>query len=232
MTSEAMMNELLRYDTPSISNVIATFPNQETCLGLYNPWEGRWYTDETLRCMFPEHGRRVGRVVTAVYGMPDGFNRLGFGDILNAIAAVDGPVILAIKQNFPEHIRRRNGLLGGNMLTAYKKIGVRGILTDGPSRDLEEIRPLGIQCMFTGLSPAHGPFSVQAVNVPVSICGMDLCPGEIVHMDENGAVKFAENQLERIVANVALLSENEERKKQAMLSAESVAELALAFQKK
>ena len=51
-------------------------------------------------------------------------------------------------------------------------------------------------------------------------------------MDENGAVKFAENQLERIVANVALLSENEERKKQAMLSAESVAELALAFQKK
>ena len=191
MTSEAMMNELLRYDTPSISNVIATFPNQETCLGLYNPWEGRWYTDETLRCMFPEHGRRVGRVVTAVYGMPDGFNRLGFGDILNAIAAVDGPVILAIKQNFPEHIRRRNGLLGGNMLTAYKKIGVRGILTGGPSRDLEEIRPLGIQCMFTGLSPAHGPFSVQAVNVPVSICGMDLCPGEIVHMDENGAVKFA-----------------------------------------
>ena len=184
MTSEAMMNELLRYDTPSISNVIATFPNQKTCLGLYNPWEGRWYTDETLRCMFPEH------------------------------------------------IRRRNGLLGGNMLTAYKKIGVCGILTDGPSRDLEEIRPLGIQCMFTGLSPAHGPFSVQAVNVPVSICGMDLCPGEIVHMDENGAVKFAENQLERIVANVALLSENEERKKQAMLSAESVAELALAFQKK
>ena len=86
--------------------------------------------------------------------------------------------------------------------------------------------------MFTDLSPAHGPFSVQAVNVPVSICGMDLCPGEIVHMDENGAVKFAENQLERIVANVALLSENEERKKQAMLSAESVAELALAFQKK
>ena len=164
--------------------------------------------------------------------MPDGFNRLGFSDILNAIAAVDGPVILAIKQNFPEHIRRRNGLLGGNMLTAYKKIGVCGILTDGPSRDLEEIRLLGIQCMFTGLSPAHGPFSVQAVNVPVSICGMDLCPGEIVHMDENGAVKFAENQLERIVANVALLSENEERKKQAMLSAESVAELALAFQKK
>ena len=34
MTSEAMMNELLRYDTPSISNVIATFPNQKTCLGL------------------------------------------------------------------------------------------------------------------------------------------------------------------------------------------------------
>lgn len=232
MKENQLLNKLLAFDTPTVSNVVGTFPNQETCLGLYNPWEVNWYTDERLHCIFPEHGRRAGYVVTAVYGMPDSYHRLDFVDILHAIEEAPGPVILCIKQNFPEEIRRKNGLLGGNMLTAYKKMGVCGILTDGPSRDLEEIRPLGVQCMFTGVSPAHGAFSVQAVNVPVNICGMDVCPGEIVHMDENGAIKFGAKYLEKVVENAEILSEKEEKKQKAMWEAETAEELAELMKKK
>ena len=32
--------------------------------------------------------------------------------------------------------------------------------------------------------------AVQSVNVPVSVGGMDVAPGDLIHMDENGAVKF------------------------------------------
>lgn len=232
MNERELMDKLLEFDTPTVSNIVGTFPNQDTCLGIYNPWEINWYTDERMHCIFPEHGRRVGRVVTAVYGMPDSYSRLGIGDIFKAIEETPGPVILCIKQNFPEEIRRKNGLLGGNMMTAYQKLGVCGILTDGPSRDLEEIRPLGIQCMFTGVSPAHGAFSVQAVNVPVSICSMDVCPGEIVHMDQNGAIKFDAKYLERIVTNAEILSARESAKQDAMRRAANAVELSELFKKK
>jgi regulator of RNase E activity RraA len=213
-----LLKELEKCDTPSITNAVATFPNdKENCLGLYNPWEINWYTDQSLKCMYPEFGRRVGYAITVIYGMPDpAFGRLDFLDILKAIDKSPKPVILAIKQNFPEHIKNKNGLLGGNMLTAYKQVGVVGVLTDGPSRDLEEVRPLNIQCMYTGLSAGHGSFAIQAINVPVDICGMDVSPGEIVHMGEDGAVKFPAGYLEDVSIRIKRIEEIDRKKQTAM----------------
>ena len=34
--------------------------------------------------------------------------------------------------------------------------------------------------MLTGITAGHGAFSVKAVNVPVNICGMDVCPGDVI----------------------------------------------------
>ena len=56
-----LLEALKQYDTPSVTNVVATYPqDKELCLGLYHPWEGKWYTDDTLKCMYPELGRTVG----------------------------------------------------------------------------------------------------------------------------------------------------------------------------
>lgn len=219
---------LKRFDTPSITNVVATYPGKpDWCMGLYHPWEGRWYADETLRCMYPEVGRRAGHVVTCVYGMPDpDYGRLGFGDLLRAIGAAPKPVILAVKQNFPERIKRINGLLGGNMMTAFKSAGVVGVMSDGPSRDLDEIRPMDIQYMLTGASAGHGPFQLQAVNVPVDICGMDVAPGEIVHMDENGAVKFPADRLDEVIERAARLQQIEGKRQEMMRNTSDIEELA------
>ena len=212
------IQQLLKFDTPSITNVVATYPaDKELCLGLYHPWEGRWYADETLRCMYPEHGRRAGYVVTCVYGLPDAGDtaRLGFTDLYKAIAAMPKPVILAVKQNLPPHIKRHSGLLGGNMMTSFHAMGVVGALSDGPSRDLDEIRPLGMQMMLTGTTAGHGPYQLQAINVPVDICGMDVMPGEIVHMDENGATKFPADKLDdvlRIAAKLQIVEQERQAK--------------------
>lgn len=222
------IRELHAFDTPSITNVVATYPGKpEFCLGLYHPWEGKWYTDETLRCIFPELGRRAGYAVTCVYGMPDpNFNRLGFGDLLAAIEQAPKPVVLAVKQNFPAHVKKRNGLLGGNMMTAFKSAGVVGVLSDGPSRDVDEIRPLGLQYMLTGVTPGHGPFALQAINVPVDICGMDLAPGEIVHLDENGAVKFPADRLDDVIERARKLQLIESKRQDLMRRTTEAAELA------
>jgi regulator of RNase E activity RraA len=190
---------LNRIDTPTITNVVASYhKDEENCLGLYDPWTINWYTDDSIRCMYPELGARSGYAVTCVYGPPNDYTRLGFGDVLRAIEKSPKPVILCIRQDFPEALKRKNGLCGGNMMTAMKVLGAVGVISDGPSRDVDEIRPMGMQYLITGTSPGHGAFSVKAVNVPVRLCGMDVAPGEIVHMDENGACKFPADQVEKV----------------------------------
>ena len=189
MSNEHLFDRLNKIDTPSVTNVVATYPkDKEICLGLYDPWTVNWYTDQSIHCMHPELGPRSGYAVTCVYGPVDpNFNRLGFDDVLRAIAESPKPVVVCIKQDFPEEIKNKNGLCGGNMMTAMKALGAVGVISDGPSRDIDEVRPMEMQYMLTGVCAGHGAFSVKAVNVPVSICGMDVAPGEIVHMDENGA---------------------------------------------
>ena len=57
-TELEMLEELKGFDTPSITNVVATYPDNPLCLGLYNPWTENWYTDQSIRCMFPSWGPR------------------------------------------------------------------------------------------------------------------------------------------------------------------------------
>ena len=53
------------------------------------------------------------------------------------------------------------------------------------------------------------PMAVHAVNVPVSVGGMDVNPGELVHMDENGAVKFPADRVGDVVTNAKRMLEHE-----------------------
>ena len=195
-----IMKELEQFDTPTITNVVATYPQSNLCLGLYDPQEVDWYTDNSLCCLYPELGPRCGYAVTAVYGMPDpAFSRLEFKDILLEIAETEGPVILVLKENFSEKMKNRNAIIGGNMMTAFKQLGVTGVIGDAPARDVDEMRPLEVQCLFSGVTAGHGTMSIQAVNTPVNLCGMEVAPMEVIHMDENGAVKFPRKYLKQVL---------------------------------
>jgi regulator of RNase E activity RraA len=67
--------------------------------------------------------------------------------------------------------------------------------------------------------------AVQAINVPVSVGGMDVSPGEIIHMDENGAVKFPAGKLEAVLENARKLQKEEEARQSALQKAKSAAEI-------
>jgi regulator of RNase E activity RraA len=221
-----MLDELRGFDTPSITNVVATYPGNPLCLSLYNPWSENWYTDQTIRCMYPELGALCGYAVTCVYGLPDpNFKGLSFMDVLDALDASPKPTILVLQQKFPPEIAGKVGLAGGNMVSAMKAIGCLGLISNGPSRDVDEVRPMHFQYLLTGISPGHGGQAVQAVNVPVSVCGMDVAPGEIVHMDENGACKFPAAKLAAVLENVRKLREEEATRMARLQAATSAAEL-------
>jgi regulator of RNase E activity RraA len=221
-----MIEELRNFDSPSITNIVATYPSNPLCLGLYNPWTQDWYTDQTIRCMYPEMGPVVGYAVTAVYGLPDpNFKRLSFMDVLEALDASPGPTIFVYEQQFPPEIAGKVGLSGGNMTSAMKAVGCVGAISNGPSRDIDEIRPMNFQYLLSGITPGHGNMAIHAVNVPVTIAGMDVAPGELIHMDENGAVKFPADRLEDVLTNVRKLRDQEEKRISAMQKATSLEEV-------
>jgi regulator of RNase E activity RraA len=51
--------------------------------------------------------------------------------------------------------------------------------------------------------------AVQSVNVPVSVGGMDIAPGELIHMDENGAVKFPADKAGIVLENAQKMLDGE-----------------------
>jgi regulator of RNase E activity RraA len=54
---------------------------------------------------------------------------------------------------------------------------------------------------------------------------MDVAPGEIIHMDENGAVKFPADKLEAVLSNARKLQKEEETRMAALQKATSAAEI-------
>lgn len=209
-----------RCDTPSVTNAVATYPDDPNCLSLYDAWGDAWYTDQSIRCMYPRLAPRVGVAVTAVYGLPGvGGEDIPFAELLRTVAAVRLPVVVSIHQAVPEEIRRKFGLLGGNMVTAMRACGAVGVVCDGPSRDWDEIEPLEFQMLLTGLTPGHGDFALKAINSEITVGGMHVIPGEIVHMDCNGAVIFPMDALTEVCDNVEKILTAEAKRQAIMRSA-------------
>lgn len=222
-----LLEEICTIDTPTITNVVATYPKNPLCLGLYNPWTENWYTDTSIRCIYPGMKPVAGYAVTCTYGLPDpNFSgRLSFNDVLDALDASPKPTILIIQQKWPPELMAKAGLAGEMMVTQMKIVGTVGMLSNGPSRDVDAIRRMDFQLLLGGVTAGHGEMAVQSVNVPVSVGGMDVAPGEIVHMDENGAVKFPAQHLAAVVANAKATLEKEAQQVEKFKTAKTAADL-------
>lgn len=221
---------LREIDTPTITNVVATYPKNPLCLGLYNPWTENWYTDTSIRCIYPSMGAIVGHAVTCVYGLPDPnySGRLSFMDVVDALDAMKKPTILVIQQKWPAELMSKAGLAGEIMVTSMKAVGCIGMLSNGPSRDVDAIRRLDFQMLLGGVTAGHGEMAVHAVNVPVSVGGMDVAPGDLIHMDENGAVKFPAEKAGQVLENARAMLAGEAEHLARLRAATTAAEVRAA----
>jgi regulator of RNase E activity RraA len=70
--------------------------------------------------------------------------------------------------------------------------------------------------------------AVHAVNVPVSVGGMDVAPGDLVHMDENGAVKFPPAHATAVIKNAQAMLDDEARRLVLLRKARTAAEVRAA----
>ena len=225
-----MFKKLLNYNTPTVGNVVATYPENPSCLGLYDNWYGKWYTNQKVKCVFPEKGRRVGFAVTLVFSLPDPNKKAyTFLDLIDALGDAQKPIIVVAQQKFPEDLADSVGLFGGQMTSLLQASGVVGVVTDGPSRDLDEMKEMDIQYIMSGTTPGHGDFVLSEINTNVSVAGMDVSPGDGIHMDEHGATKFPIDRLEDICKNIYRFSAEEDQQSKAILKAKTVEELKKAW---
>jgi regulator of RNase E activity RraA len=210
LSEEEILEGLREIDTPTISNVVATYPKSEACLKLYDAWYGGWYTDTTIKCVYPEMKPVVGYVATVVFcEESEKYTGVDRWVLPEHIDSTEKPVVLVAEQQFPPELANRVGLFGEMMTTRYRALGVAAVVTNGPMRDIDAIKPLGVQYFCTGTTPGHGDMMVKAVGVPVTVGGMTVMPGDMVHMDLHGVVKFPAEYRETVLVKARKLLENE-----------------------
>jgi len=71
--------------------------------------------------------------------------------------------------------------------TIHKALGVRGVLTNGSVRDIDMLAP-GFPIIAGSIGPSHAHAHIVDYDEPVSVFGMLVRPGDIVHADRHGGV--------------------------------------------
>lgn len=207
-----IIRELTKFDTATICNVVATYPGSDLCLGLYDAWRGEYYTDTSLKCVYPDLGPVCGFAATAWYSdeRPE-HTKMDRWALAEMLDRTPKPVVLVAKQTYSPGLENLSGLFGGNMTTLFKAFGVVGVVTDGPIRDYLEIKEMSMQYLATGLTSGHGPIQLRGTGMPVKVAGMTVSYGDIVHMDQCGACKFPADKLPDVLKFATELITREKR---------------------
>jgi regulator of RNase E activity RraA len=96
------------------------------------------------------------------------------------------------------------GAMWGEVNSAiHKGLGVRGGLTNGSIRDLDMLAP-GFQLLAGMVGPSHAHVHVTAVGIPVTVFGMRVQPGDLIHADKHGAVIIPPGMAKELPAAVKL----------------------------
>lgn len=148
-----------------------------------------------------EGPRIAGPAVTVAIPGPDS------ALLYHALDAVRPGDILVIDRCGDE----RHACWGGFMAAAAAERGLAGVIVDGMVTDPSDLRRRAVPTWARGISPvttklfAHG----GRFNLPVSVGGVAVSPGDIVLADDSGIVVLSRNGIEGLI-DLALADQAEE----------------------
>ena len=199
--TQEQIEALRAIDTPTICNAIEAFNVRDRT-------EGFW--GSSIRSLTPSLGMMCGYAITAevdastpgVTGDPAIWRQW-----VDAMANGPKPGVLIFKDVGPDPLRSAH--CGEIMATLSMRLGVTGLVTDGGVRDILEVERLGFQYFAGGLVPAHGTTRFIRVNVPVTVGGITIHPGDLIHGDPNGVTTIPEEIAASVVAAAMKVREKE-----------------------
>jgi len=90
----------------------------------------------------------------------------------------------------------------------HAALGVAGVVTNGAVRDLEQLHPR-LPILAGAITPSHAFVDTEELDTPVTVFGMTVVPGAIVHADRHGAVVIPDAALAELPAAVATVTRRE-----------------------
>ncbi len=90
----------------------------------------------------------------------------------------------------------------------HKGLGLQGVLTNGSIRDLGAI-DAGFQLLAGSIGPSHAFVHVTAFGMPVSVFGLAVSPGDLIHADRHGAVMIEPGMESELTRAIDLVTRKE-----------------------
>ncbi len=180
---DAELLSLLRsIDTPTVCNAIEVAQGQRG----FNQ-----FTRGTMICSSTKSAPMVGLAKTAKITAlsPSSENQEVIKkrrmEYYRYMSDFNGPAVAVIEDiDYPECI----GAYWGEINTkVHKGFGLTGALTNGVVRDLGDLAE-DFPVVAGSIGPSHGFVHVREIDTPVSVFGITVSPGDLVHADRHGAV--------------------------------------------
>ena len=93
------------------------------------------------------------------------------------------------------------GWWGEVHVAVHKGLGLSGAVTNGVMRDLD-VMDDGFPVLAGSIGPSHGFVHVVEIGTPVSIMGMTVNQGELIHADRHGAVVIPDAVIPNLKASI------------------------------
>jgi 4-hydroxy-4-methyl-2-oxoglutarate aldolase len=194
LTTEQLA-ELRKYDTPTICNVIEVFDVRARNTG---------YMNDSIKACFPEMPPTVGYASTATWRADapplEGREYGSLDGQIEAFLEIPGPPVVVFKDLDEPTVAASFGEV---MCTTYKIFGAVGLITNGAARDLDQVKAIRFATFSNGANPSHGYGHIVDVHVPVSVGGITVQPGDLIHGDCNGVTTIPNEIASELVDVVA-----------------------------
>jgi 4-hydroxy-4-methyl-2-oxoglutarate aldolase len=188
------LEQLSRYDTPTICNVIEVF-------GIRSRAEG--FMDSRIRAAFPDFSPMVGFAATAI--VRSSAPSMG-GDVyasldqqLVEMDKLSGPAVIVLQDLDDPAVA---ATVGEVMCGVYQAFGAVGLITSGGARDLAQVRELAFPMFAQSIICSHGYAQTMDVGRPIRVGGLVVRPGDLLHGDANGVTNIP-IEIAREMAEVA-----------------------------
>jgi len=172
---------LLRVDTPTVCNAIEVAQGKR---GFDT------YTKGTMLCSAPGQSM-VGFARTAkIAGRaaptePSEVIRARRLDYFRNMAGGPRPAIAVLEDvDYPHCVSAWWGEVHTHV---HKGLGLNGALTNGVMRDLDDLAP-DFPVVAGSIGPSHAFVHVRALGTPVTVLGMTVNQGDLVHADRHGGL--------------------------------------------
>jgi regulator of RNase E activity RraA len=194
----AGIEPLTEWDTPALSNALDALRLRPHNTG---------YTNGSIQ-RITGAATMAGRAVTARMVAREPGDGIAVSHLHQAIADTDGPVVVVLQDcDDPPGAGAFLGEVNGSLLAALR---VQGVITNGRVRDIGELHQFPYPVYAAGLCVARSYMRLIDVGTEVTVAGLTVHPGDLLHGDEHGILQIPAEALPAIIGKAEMIRADEQ----------------------